>query len=70
MVQIPLTWRMILATAVQAVKEFFFPPFEKQWPHKIEVGRTLAQARMRRLGVEGNWEDYITPGLRMTSWAT
>jgi len=60
MVQIPLTWKMILSTAFQAVKEFFFPPMEMQWPHRIEVGRTLAQARMRRLGVEDDWRLYTT----------
>jgi hypothetical protein len=61
MVPKALTLIIILCVLWAAVGLWWNPPPPK--PHKIEVGKSLAMARMRRLGVEGNWKDYVTPGL-------
>ena len=61
MVSFKLIVVLIAAVIAMAIHRHFNPPPPK--PRKIEVGKSLAQARMRRLGVEDDWRKYRTPGL-------
>jgi len=65
-VSFSLMVRLILIALLLGFKDSLTPPPPpKRRP--IEVGKSLARVRMRRLGVEGDWRDYRTPGL--TGWA-
>lgn len=65
MVSKTLTIVLIAAVIAMAIQRWINPPQPQVRPHRIEVGKTLARARMRRLGVEGDWRDFVTPGLRV-----
>jgi hypothetical protein len=60
-----LTLLLILTVLTTAVGLWFAaPPAPK--PHKIEVGKSLAMVRMRRLGiVNGDWREYTTARLHL-----
>lgn len=45
------------------IAEMFNSEVEVLEPRPIEVGRTLAEYRMRRLGVKGDWRNYTTQAL-------
>jgi len=62
MVTKALTLALILTVLMTAIGLWFAAPAPPE-PHKLEVGKTLAMVRMRRLGVEGDWREYTTARL-------